>query len=46
MTRLARLFFYVVEDGVGLFDLLLGFGLHDLAQPKAHAIEHFGHGTG
>src|SRR5712691_9959356 len=46
MTRRARLFFYVVEDGVGLFDLLLGFGLHDLAQPKAHPIQDLGHGTG
>jgi len=45
MTRLARLFFDVVEDGVGLFDLLLGFGLDDLAQPKAHPIEDDGHGT-
>src|SRR5262245_25356900 len=39
-------FFYIIEDGISLFDLLLGFGLHDLAQPKAQAIEHFGHGTG
>src|SRR5262245_40368530 len=39
-------FFYSVEDGIRLFDLLLGFGLHDLAQPKAQAIEHCGHGTG
>src|SRR5712691_11428953 len=46
MTRRARLFFYVVEDGVGLFDLLLGFGLHDLAQPKAHPMQDLGHGTG
>src|SRR5207302_10478433 len=39
-------FFYIVEDRVGLFDLLLGFGLHDLAQPKAHPIQDLGHGTG
>src|SRR5262244_4425268 len=39
-------FFYIVEDRVGLFDLLLGFGLHHLAQPKAHPIQHLGHGTG
>src|SRR5882724_8920614 len=46
MTRPGRLFFYVVEDGVGLFALLLGFGLHHLAQPKAHPIQDLGHGTG
>ena len=39
-------FFYIVEDRVGLFDLLLGLGLHHLAQPKAHPIQDFGHGTG
>src|SRR4029453_19261300 len=39
-------FFYIGEDGVGLFDLLLGLGLDDLAQPKAQAIEHLGHRTG
>ncbi len=46
MTRLARLFFYVVEDRVGLLDLLLGLGLHYLAQPKTHPIQDLGHGTG
>src|SRR5712691_1224701 len=39
-------FFYIVEDGIGLFDLLLRFGFHHLAQPKAHPIQHRGHGTG
>src|SRR4030095_13946050 len=39
-------FFYMGEDGVGLFDLLLGLGLDDLAQPKAQALEHLGHRTG
>src|SRR6266568_7278876 len=39
-------FFYIVEDHVGLFDLLLGLGLHHLAQPKAHPIQDLGHGTG
>src|SRR5439155_9255098 len=39
-------FFYIVEDRVGLFDLLLGLGLHHLAQPKAHPIQDRGHGTG
>src|SRR5712691_2574632 len=39
-------FFYIVEDGISLFALLLGCGLHDLAQPKAQAIEHVVHGTG
>src|SRR5215468_10382242 len=39
-------FFSIGEDGVGLFDLLLGLGLDHLAQPKAQAIEHLGHRTG
>ena len=39
-------FFSIVADRVGLFDLLLGFGLHHLAQPKAQPIQHRGHGTG
>src|SRR5882672_2812171 len=39
-------FFYMVEDRVGLFALLLGLGLPHLAQPKAHPIQDFGHGTG
>jgi len=39
-------FFSIVEDRVGLFDLLLGLGLHHLAQPKAHPIQDLGHGTG
>ena len=39
-------FFYIVEDRVGLFDLLLGLGLHHLAQPIAHPIQDLGHGTG
>src|SRR5215475_3738832 len=39
-------FFYIVEDRVGLFDLLLGLGLHHLAQSKAHPIQDLGHGTG
>src|SRR6266568_8472299 len=39
-------FFYIVEDRVGLFDLLLGLGLHHLASPKAHPIQDRGHGTG
>src|SRR5262252_8906312 len=37
---------YIIEDGVGLWNLLLGFGLDHLAQPKAQAIEDLGHGTG
>src|SRR6266850_2791128 len=45
MTSLARLFFDIVEDGVGLWKLLLGLGLDHLAQPKAQAIEHRGHGA-
>src|SRR5438128_3360388 len=39
-------FFSIVEDHVGLFDLLLRLGLHHLAQPKAHPIQDLGHGTG
>src|SRR5262249_42817534 len=39
-------FFSIVEDGVGLCELLLGFGLDHLAQPKAHPIEYLGHRTG
>ena len=39
-------FFYIVEDRGGLFALLLGLGLHHLAQPKAHPIQDLGHGTG
>src|SRR5882724_10550306 len=39
-------FFSIVDDGVGLCDLLLGLGLAHLAQPKAHTIEHLGHRTG
>ena len=38
--------FLSVEDRVGLFDLLLGLGLHHLAQPKAHPIQDLGPGTG
>lgn len=45
MTWREHLFFNIVEDGIGLFDFLLRFGLHDSAQAKAQAIEHFGHGT-
>jgi hypothetical protein len=33
----------IVENRVGLFDLLLRLGLHDLAQPKAHPIQDLGH---
>src|SRR5437868_9783507 len=36
----------VVENRVGLFDLLLRLGLHDLAQPKARPIQDLGHRTG
>ena len=36
----------IVENRVGLFDLLLRLGLHDLAQPKAHPIQDLGHRTG
>ncbi len=39
-------FFYIIEDRVGLFALLLGLGLDHLAQPKAHPIQDLGHGTG
>src|SRR6266571_5621040 len=46
MPRLGYLFFYIVEDHVGLFDLLLRLGLHHLAQPKAHPIQDLGHSTG
>jgi hypothetical protein len=45
MTWREHLFFHIVEDGIGLLDFLLQFGLHDSAQAKAQAIEHFGHGT-
>ena len=38
--------FYIIEDRVGLFELLLGLGLDHLAQPKAHPIQDLGHGTG
>ena len=46
MPRRGHLFFDIVEDRVGLFDLLLGLGLHHLAQPKAHPIQDLRHGTG
>src|SRR5712692_4003291 len=46
MPRLGHPFFYIVEDGVGPFALLLGLGLHYLASPKAHQIQDLGHGTG
>ena len=36
----------MVEDGVGLFELLLRFGFDPFTQPKAQAIEHLGHRTG
>ena len=39
-------FFYIIEDRVGLFALLLGLGLDHLAQPKAQPIQDRGHGTG
>ena len=39
-------FFYIIEDRVGLFELLLGLGLDHLAQPQAHPIQDLGHGTG
>ena len=44
MTRLGHLFFDVVKDGVGLFDLLLGLRLDHLASAKALAIQDLGHG--
>ena len=44
MTRRGHLFFDVVKDGVCLFEFLLRFGLHHLAQPKAHTIEDLRHG--
>jgi len=44
MPRLGHLFFDVVKDGVCLFEFLLRFGLHHLAQPKARAIEDLRHG--
>jgi len=43
MTWREPLFFNIVEYGIGLFDFLLRFGLHDSAQAKAQAIEHGGH---
>src|SRR4029434_8104153 len=46
MRWLARLFFDVVTDRFSLSELLVRLGLHDLAQSKAHAIEHGRHGTG
>ena len=46
MTRLGHLFFDIVEDRVGLFELLLGLRLDHLAHPKPHPIEDGGHGTG
>lgn len=39
-------FLNIIEDRVSLFQLLFGFGFDHLAQPKAHAIQHLGHGTG
>src|SRR6266853_1839591 len=44
--RDTTLFFNIVENRVGLFDLLLRLRLHDLAQPKAHPIEDLSHRTG
>src|SRR6266571_6159641 len=41
-----RLFFDVVEDGVGLFDLLLRLGFDHTPQAKAQAIQHGGHRRG
>src|SRR5262245_45434564 len=39
-------FFEVLEDGIGLSNLLLRFGFEDFAQTKAQPIENVGHGTG
>jgi hypothetical protein len=46
MLPLVGLFFNIVENGVGLSNLLLWFGFHHFAQPKSHAIEYLGHRTG
>ena len=48
MTRCERLviFFYIVENGIGLFDLLLWFGFHHFPYAKSPTVEHPGHRTG
>ena len=46
MTRLGRLIFAVVAEGVGLLARLVGCGLHHRAQPTAHPMQDRGHGTG
>jgi hypothetical protein len=39
-------FFYIVEDRIGLFDLLVRFGFDHFASAKAQTVEHPGHRTG
>ena len=45
MPPLVGLCFNIVDNGVGLSNLLLRFGFDHFAQPKSHAIEHLGHRT-
>ena len=39
-------FFEILEDRIGLGNLLLWFGFEDFAEPKAQPIEHARHGAG
>jgi hypothetical protein len=45
-VRAAASFVSIVEDGIGLFALLLRFGFDHLAYATSQAVEHSGHRTG
>src|SRR5262249_14448814 len=46
LPSLGGLFVNIIENSVGLRNLLLRFGFHHFAQPTSHAIEHLGQRRG